>query len=101
MEWLAGIGASAIGAWAQHLGHRLAEGAVARGLRLHGPGIDAPRTPSTAIVCDDAHAVEQALLGHGVIASARGPVIRLAPHFYNTEAEVDHALDALVRVLRG
>lgn len=101
MEWLAGIGASAIGAWAQHLGRRLAEGAVARGLRLHGPGIDAPRTPSTAIVCDDAHAVEQALLGHGVIASARGPVIRLAPHFYNTEAEVDHALDALVRVLRG
>jgi selenocysteine lyase/cysteine desulfurase len=31
----------------------------------------------------------------GIIASARGPVIRLAPHFYSTIEDVDTALDAL------
>jgi selenocysteine lyase/cysteine desulfurase len=101
MEWLSSIGATAIAAWTQHLGRRLAEGAVARGLTLHGPGGSVARTPSTAIVCPQAHEAEQALLRHGVIASARGPVVRLAPHFYNTEAEIDHALDALAMVLRA
>ena len=36
----------------------------------------------------------------GVIASARGDVIRLAPHFYSTFDDVDQALDALATVLR-
>ena len=31
----------------------------------------------------------------GVLPSARGPVIRLAPHFYNTLDDVDTALDVL------
>ena len=37
----------------------------------------------------------------GVIASARGPVIRLAPHFYNTMGDVDRALDVLAEVVAG
>ena len=36
----------------------------------------------------------------GVIASARGPVIRLAPHYYTSLDDVDAALDALADVLR-
>ncbi len=99
MEWLHGIGSGAIAEWTQHLSKQLAEGALARGLALHGPGLAVPKTPSTAILCEDAHAVESALRTRGIIASARGPVIRLAPHFYNTVAEIDHALDALVEVL--
>jgi selenocysteine lyase/cysteine desulfurase len=35
----------------------------------------------------------------GVLASARGPVIRLAPHFYNTIDDVDTALAALASCL--
>jgi selenocysteine lyase/cysteine desulfurase len=35
-----------------------------------------------------------------VIASARGSVIRLAPHFYSSIDDVDHALDALAGELR-
>jgi len=101
IDWLSSIGATPIAAWTQHLGRRLAEGAVARNLTLHGPGATVPRTPSTAILCPHADAVERALLQHGVIASARGPAIRLAPHFYNTEEEVDRALDALALVLRA
>ena len=101
MEWLLEIGSEAIARWTQHLSRRLVEGARARGLQLHGPGLSAPKTPSTAILCRDSHAVEGGLLARGVIASARGAAIRLAPHFYNTEADVDDALDALVQVVRA
>ncbi len=100
MQWLLEFGSDAIERWTQHLSRRLAEGAAARGLQLHGPGHSAPKTPSTAICCDDSHAVEHALLDRGIIASARGPVVRLAPHFYSTEADVDQALDAIAAVLR-
>jgi selenocysteine lyase/cysteine desulfurase len=31
----------------------------------------------------------------GIIASARGNYLRLCIHFYNTEDEVDRAIDAL------
>ena len=34
-----------------------------------------------------------------MIASARGNVIRLAPHFYSTLDDVEQALDALAAVL--
>jgi selenocysteine lyase/cysteine desulfurase len=35
-----------------------------------------------------------------VLPSARGPVIRLAPHFYNTIADIDMALDMLAELTR-
>jgi selenocysteine lyase/cysteine desulfurase len=34
----------------------------------------------------------------GVLPSARGPVIRLAPHFYSSLADVDTALDLLAEL---
>ncbi len=100
MEWLNSIGIDAIHEYTQHLSRRLVTGAQARGLKVHGPGLSAPKTPSTAIMCADAHGAEAALRARGIIASARGPAIRLAPHCYNTEGEIDHALDVLVEVLR-
>ena len=99
MDWLLGLGVDAIHDYTQHLSRRLVEGALARGLTVHGPGLSAPKTPSTAVVCADAHGAEVALRARGIIASARGPAIRLAPHGYNTEAEIDHALDTLAGVL--
>lgn len=100
MEWLLEIGSDVIHAWTQHLSRRLVEGATSRGLRVHGPGLGAPKTPSTAICCEDSHAAEHGLRQRGIIGSARGPVVRLAPHFYNTEADIDRGLDALAEVLR-
>jgi selenocysteine lyase/cysteine desulfurase len=99
MEWLHGIGLDAIHEYTQALTRHLIAGAFGRGLTLHGPGLAAPKTPSTAILCDDAHGAEAALRARGIIGSARGPAIRLAPHFYNTPTEIDHALDVLAEVL--
>jgi selenocysteine lyase/cysteine desulfurase len=97
MAWLREIGLDAIGAWTSALGVRCVAGARARGLQVLGPGDPARRTPTTAIACADSHAMELALRREGIIGSARGPAIRIAPHFYNTPEEVDRALDVLAR----
>ncbi len=98
MELIAEVGVERIRAWHEALGQRLIEGGQARGLTLHGPADLRRKTASTAFVVPDAPAVERALRGRGIIAAARGPVIRLAPHFYSTLADVDAALDALAAV---
>jgi len=54
---------------------------------------------ATAFACADSHAAEAALLERGIVASARGPALRLAPHFFNTLGDVDHAVDTLAEVL--
>lgn len=100
MEMLESIGLDAIGAWNRVLAGRLAEGGAARGLELYGPADPARRAPTTAFrVPGDSHAVEEAMRLRGVIASARGPVVRLAPHFFNTTDDIDTALDTLADIL--
>lgn len=101
MAWLRELGLEAIESWNTWLGQRCVEGALERGLDVLGPHDPARRAPTTAIVCDDAHAVEATLREQRIIASARGPAIRLAPHFYNTTDDVDRALDATAAAIRG
>ena len=98
MEVVRDIGTSAIGEWHKVLAARLLEGGRQRGLVLHGTDDPSRKTASTAFVIPDSHAVEAALRDRGIIASARGPVIRMAPHYYTTLADVDQALDALLEV---
>lgn len=101
MAWLTGLGLEAVGAWTRTLAGRVAEAGARRGLEVLGPTDAALRSPVTAFACPDAHRVEVALKERGILASARGPAIRLAPHFYNTAEDVDRALDALAEVLEG
>jgi len=63
------------------------------------PAIGRLLGPDDDKVVGESHVVEAKMRERGVIASARGPVIRLSPHFYNTIEDVDMALDALVAVL--
>lgn len=94
------VGPARIRDWTGELVARLIRGGRERGLRLLGPDDPRRRTPSTTFrVAGDSHAVEAALRERGILASARGPAIRLAPHFYSTTDEVDRALDALADAL--
>lgn len=52
-------------------------------------------TLTTAILVQDAASSEQRLRQSGFITSARHDVLRIAPHFYNTEGEVIRAVRAL------
>lgn len=99
MAWLREIGLESIEAWTRTLGARCVEGAQERGLTVLGPTDPDRRAPTTAIACEDSHGAEATLREQRIIASARGPAIRLAPHFYNTTDDVDRALDALAAVL--
>jgi selenocysteine lyase/cysteine desulfurase len=99
MELIGDVGVDRIRAWHRVLAQRLIDGGAARGLALHGSADTSLRTANTAFVVDDAHAIETMLRERGVLASARGPVIRLAPHFYNTIDDVDTALAALASCL--
>ncbi|RMH13751.1 MAG: aminotransferase class V-fold PLP-dependent enzyme, partial [Gemmatimonadetes bacterium] len=83
-------GPAAIGARIESLVGRLLAAGRAHGLEVLGPAEAHRRTPATAFrVPGDSHALEAALRARGVLASARGPALRLAPHFFNTEHEVE------------
>ena len=100
MEIIHEIGVARIREWHEVLAHRLIDGGVERGLTVFGPTDVAHKTASTAFVVDDSREVEAAMRARGVLPSARGPVIRLAPHYYSTLEDVDTALDVLASVTR-
>jgi selenocysteine lyase/cysteine desulfurase len=99
MEIINAVGPAKIRAWLAVLGQHAIDGGRARGLTLHGTNDMRHKTATTAFVVHDSHAVESAMRDLRIIASARGEVIRLAPHFYSTIEDVDRALDALARVV--
>jgi selenocysteine lyase/cysteine desulfurase len=100
MQIINEVGPAAIREWLEVLGQRLIDGGEARGLKLHGTTDLRRKTATTAFVVSDSHNVELAMRERGVLPSARGPVIRLSPHFYNSIDDVDTALDVLVSVIR-
>jgi selenocysteine lyase/cysteine desulfurase len=95
------IGVDEIRRWLELLGQRLIDGGIERGFTLHGTTDMSHKTATTAFVVDDSPAVELTMRRRGIIPSARGPVIRLSPHFYSTIADVDTALDVLASVIPG
>jgi selenocysteine lyase/cysteine desulfurase len=102
MEIINSIGPLAIREWLEVLGQRLLDGGQSRGLTVHGTLDMTKKTSTTAFLVGerhDSHHVEVAMRARGVLPSARGPVIRLAPHFYSTLNDVDTALDTLAAVL--
>ncbi|HJR63699.1 MAG TPA: aminotransferase class V-fold PLP-dependent enzyme [Gemmatimonadaceae bacterium] len=99
---IAEVGVERIASWTEELSRRLIDGGQDRGLELYGTSDARSKTPTTAFRCPgDSHAAELAMRERGVLPSARGGVIRLAPHFYSTLDDVDTALDLLADVLAG
>ena len=93
------IGSEAIRAWTAALSQYLIDEGRRRGFTLHGIDDAQRKSPSTAFVCKgDAHVVEAKLKERRILASARGPVIRLAPHFFSTYDDCTIALDALEEI---
>jgi kynureninase len=78
------------------------DGAEARGWRLHTPTRDAERGGSVIIDVPNGAAVTDELVKRGVIVDHRPNAgIRLAPHFYTTEAEIDRALETIDEINSG
>jgi kynureninase len=99
-EIVAGIGVPAIRERSLKLTRRIIDAAQSAGYRLNTPTRDEERGGSVIIDVPDGAAVADELIRRGVIVDHRpGAGIRVAPHFYNTEAEIDHAMAALGEIV--
>ncbi len=77
------------------------EGSLERGLDLASPTDVAKKGGTTAIRVEmDSHQVEEELKKRNIIASARGDVIRVAPHFYTRLEDIDTVLDQIQDILK-
>jgi kynureninase len=95
-EIVASIGVPAIRQRSLALTRRIIDAAQAAGYRLITPLDDRERGGSVILDVPNAAAVADALIRREVIVDYRpGAGIRMAPHFYNTEAEIDHAMRTL------
>jgi kynureninase len=100
-EIVAEIGVSAIRERSLRLTRRLIDAAHTHGWRLNTPVADADRGGSVVIDLPDAARVTEELLRREVIVDFRPAAgIRLAPHFYNTEEDVDRAVQAMEEIGR-
>jgi selenocysteine lyase/cysteine desulfurase len=98
MALLNSVDMAAIEAHIEQLSIAARDAAQRLGLRNVSPRDPRRKGSSTAIQVSDSAAVEKRMAEAGFIVSARGAVIRVAPHFYNTEADVVGAMEALARL---
>jgi selenocysteine lyase/cysteine desulfurase len=104
MELIRETGVAAIKAQIDRLSALAYRAAPARGLKILGPHAGSPKGATTAIDAgspERAHWLEEALRTRGVIASARGEAVRLAPHGFTLETELEEALDRLAALLES
>ena len=95
-EIVAAIGVPAIRKRSLMLTRRLIDAAQAAGYRLNTPTDDRERGGSVIVDVPNAAAVANELIRREVIVDYRpGAGIRMAPHFYNTEQEIDRAMATL------
>jgi len=96
MDLIASVGVDAIRQHTRELSRFAIELALEHGLRIAGPRDPDQRGASTAIdVGPRAAEVEAEMRRRGVIVSARGPVVRLAPHFFTTRDDIATGMSVL------
>ena len=95
-EIVAEIGVPAIREKSLRLTRRLMDAARDRGWRLNTPDRDAERGGSVVIDVPQADRATDELLRRQILVDYRpGAGIRLAPHFYSSDADIDAAVSAL------
>lgn len=98
MALLNSLDMAAVESHIEYLSEVALQAAREHGLRIASPLDPKRKGSNTAVYVDDSAAVEKRMAGAGFIVSARGPVIRIAPHFYNTAQEVARAMAALAKL---
>jgi kynureninase len=99
-EIVAGIGVAAIREKSLRLTRRLMDRAQASGFRLNTPTADAERGGSVVVDVPNAEAVARELLRQNIVIDYRPDAgIRMAPHFYNTEEDIDRAMTTLESIV--
>ena len=95
------VGIDAVRARSQTLTARLLDGIDGHGLRTVAPRDPARLAGTVAIDVPDALLVTRTLNARDVVVDFRaGAGIRVSPHFYNTESEIDELVAELARIVR-
>lgn len=89
------VGMEAIALRNRGLVDRLVDGALAAGFRLRVAPDAAERTAIVMVAEEDPEGAVEHLARRGVVVDARPGHVRLSPHFYNTEEDIDAALEGL------
>ncbi|WP_235426946.1 aminotransferase class V-fold PLP-dependent enzyme [Cohnella kolymensis] len=90
------IGVPRIEGYLNQLSSAAVSYAKSKGLKVMSPEDLTIKASNTAIQVPNASEMERLMKEQDIIVSARNDVIRIAPHFYNTEEEVVKAIDTLV-----
>jgi selenocysteine lyase/cysteine desulfurase len=102
MEIINEAGPAAISERLDFLKSLAAAEADKRGIPLASPRDPGHRGPVTAIPLKmNSHLMEEELAKRDIIASSRGDVIRLAPHFYTTGEEIIHTMDVIKEIMEN
>lgn len=81
---------------------RLIELAEARGWRVNTPRDAAARGGTVSVDCPQAEAVSRELLARDIVVDYRPAAgIRLSPHFYNNDEELDFAIAQIAEILES
>ena len=100
LEIIAEVGIDAIRAKSMRQTARLIEGARAAGWLVNTPGDPHLRAGTVSIDCPHAREVTRELLARDILVDYRPLAgVRLSPHFYNTDEEIDFALAQMVEIL--
>ena len=101
-EIVAEIGVQAIREKSLRLTRRLMDLAAEAGFRINTPNEDDRRGGAVIIDVPNGKAVADELIRREVIIDYRpGAGVRMAPHFYNTAEEIDHAMSVLTDICRS
>ena len=96
------IGVSAIRERSLHLTRKLIDAAAGRGWRVNTPEADHERGGTVVLDVPNGAAVTDELLRRQVIVDHRPNAgIRIAPHFYTTDAEIDNAIATIDELVKG
>jgi kynureninase len=100
LEILQKVGMENIRAKSMRQTARLVEGALAHGWRVNTPTDPAERAGTVSIDCPQAQEVATELLERKIMVDFRPKAgVRLSPHFYNRDEEIDFALEQIAEIL--
>jgi selenocysteine lyase/cysteine desulfurase len=94
------VGVARIKPWIDELSRYVLREVEKRGFETTSPRDIAKKGAITSIPVPSPDAVEAELKKRGIHVSARGPVVRLAHHFFVTPEDIDRALDNLEEIVR-
>ena len=99
LEIIDQVGPSAIAAESRRRTQQMVEFALERGFDLRSPREPEERGGSVMIGVPDPERLEGELTSRRVFADWRPGVVRMSPHFFNTDEEVNEAMETLAELL--